>query len=56
MTERHSVAIDVEHCKIGCSDCNEWEDFSPREGFSVYAEFICASWLEQHLKNWRLKK
>jgi len=52
----HSVAIDVEHCRIGCSDCNEWEDFFPREGFSAYAEFIYAGWLERHLKRLEIEE
>ena len=50
MTERHSIAINIENCRIGCLDCDEWDEFFPRQGFSSNSEIICKLWLEQHLK------
>ena len=55
MTKRHSVAIDVENCRIGCYDCDEWDEFFPRRGFSSNAEVICKLWLEQHLKRMEIE-
>ena len=50
MTKKHTVAIDAEHCKIGCYECDEWEDFRPFPGYVTEAELFCKYWLDMHLR------
>ena len=46
--ERHSVVIDIENNRIGCSDCDEWDYLILKRGDD--AELFCKVWLENHLK------
>lgn len=50
MTKKHTVAIDAEHCKIGCYECDKWENFRPFPGYVSEAELFCKYWLDVHLR------
>lgn len=48
--ENHSVEIDVEKARIGCSYCDEWDPFILSGGDDTVIEHFCKTWLELHLE------
>jgi hypothetical protein len=46
MTEQHKVVVDVKNSKIGCSECNSWDDIPEDE--KPFGRPM--KWLSKHLE------
>lgn len=46
MTEKHKVVVDVKNSKIGCSECNLWENIPENE--KPFGRPM--KWLSKHLE------
>jgi hypothetical protein len=52
MTEKHKVVVDIKNGKIGCGECNLWEDIPENE--KPFGRPM--KWLSKHLNQYNPMK